>query len=141
MRPACIPDRRAQRRGSALVEAALTMPLFIALLFSLFGMGWVMFFHQTLAFQARNAARYGAVNPGNLAAVKNLVLYNQTAAGSGATVLGLQAANVTVTRTGQGTSQDRITVLISGYQYTLFVLGWAGNYTGRNITVSMPVEN
>jgi len=104
-------------------------------------MGWVMFFHQTLEFQARNAARYGAVNPGNLTAIQNLVLYNQTGGGSGAAVMGLQPANVTVTRNGQGTTDDRITILISGYQYSLFVPGWAGSYAGRDITVTIPVEN
>ncbi|HLY17926.1 MAG TPA: TadE family protein [Bryobacteraceae bacterium] len=129
-----------KRRGAALVESALTLPLFVLLWFSLFDMGWIMFFQQTMAYQARSAARYAAVNPGNLTAVQNLVLYNQTS-GSGAGVLGLQAANVAVTRTGQGSTEDRINIVISGYQFTLITPGWAGAYTARPISVSIPVEN
>jgi len=99
-----------------------------------------MFFHQTLEFQARSAVRYAAVNPGNLTAIQNMVLYNQVS-GTGPGVLGLQSSNVAVTRNGQGTTADRITIVISGYQYSLFVPGWSGNYTGRDITVTLPVEN
>jgi len=141
MRPNRISSRHRAQKGISLVEATFTMPLFVVILFSLFSMGWVMFFHQMLAYQARNAARYGAVNPGDLTAIQNLVLYNKTSGGSGPTVLGLQSANVTVTRNGQGTTDDRITVLISGYQYCLFVPGFIGNYLGRNITVTVSVEN
>jgi len=32
-------------------------------------------------------------------------------------------------------------VTISGYQYNLITLGWAGTYNGKTITISMPVEN
>ncbi len=65
----------------------------------------------------------------------------RTSAGAGAGILGLEPANVNVTRSGQGTTDDRITVTISGYQYNLITLGWAGSYNGKPITVSIPVEN
>ena len=107
---------RNRRRGSAMIEATLTLSLFLTVLFSLYDFGWVLFFHQTLVHQARTSARYGAVSPSDLAAIKNVALYNSTS-GSGTGLFGLEPANVSVSRNGQGTTSDRITVTISGYQY------------------------
>jgi hypothetical protein len=123
-----------------MIEATLTLSLFLTVLFSLYDFGWVLFFEQTLVHQARTAARYGAVNPGDLTAIQNMAVYSATS-GSGSGIFGLRTSNVTVTRNGQGTTSDRITVTISGYQYTLITLGWAGSYNGKDITVSIPVEN
>ncbi len=131
---------RTGRRGSAMIEATLTLSLFLTVLFSLYDFGWVLFFHQTLVHQARTAARYGAVNPEDLTAIQNMAVYSATT-GSGTGLFGLETSNVAVTRSGQGTTADRITVTISGYQYTLITLGWAGAYNGKDITVSIPVEN
>ncbi|MBZ5590935.1 MAG: pilus assembly protein [Acidobacteriia bacterium] len=132
--------RRGQR-GNAMIEATLTLSLFLTIIFSIYDFGWVLFFHQTLVHQARTGARYAAVNPADLAGAKNLVLYNQTSTGS-AGLFGLQPANVSVTRNGTaGAIDDSITVTISGYQYTLITLGWAGAYNGKTISVSIPVEN
>lgn len=129
------------KRGNAIIEATLTLSLFLTILFSLYDFGWVLFFHQTLVHQARTGARYAAVNPGSLTSAKNMVLYNQTS-GSGSGMLGLQPSNVSVTRDGTaGATDDRITVTISGYQYTMITLGWAGSYNGKPITVCIPVEN
>jgi Flp pilus assembly protein TadG len=132
---------RKSRRGNAIIEATLTLSLFLTILFSLYDFGWVLFFHQTLVHQARTGARYAAVNPASLTSAKNLVVYNQTS-GSGSGILGLQPSNVSVTRDGTaGAIDDRITVTISGYQYNMVTLGFAGSYTGKPITVSIPVEN
>ena len=133
---------RSGQRGNAIVEATLTLTLFLTVLFSIYDFGWVLFFHQTLVHQARTAARFAAINPTSLASAKNIVLYNQTASGSGPGILGIDPSNVSVTRDGTaGTTDDRITVTISGYQYQIITLGWAGTYNGKPITVSMPVEN
>jgi Flp pilus assembly protein TadG len=65
-----------------MIEATLTLSLFLTVIFSIYDFGWVLFFHQTLVHQARTGARYAAVNPTDLTGAKNLVLYNQTNAGS-----------------------------------------------------------
>ena len=133
---------RSGRRGNAIVEATLTLTLFLTILFSIYDFGWVLFFHQTLVHQARTAARFAAVNPTSLASAKNIALYNQTADLGGAGILGLDPSNVSVTRDGTaGATDDRITVTISGYQYQFITVGWAGTYNGKTITVSIPVEN
>ncbi len=135
------PKRYRSRRGNALVESALTLSLFLTFLFSIFDFGWTLFFHQTLVHQARTGARYAAVNPGSLDAAKNLVLYNQTTAGTSG-IFGLQPSNVTVTRNGTaGATDDRINVNISNYQFVLITFQWAGPHTGKPINVSIPVEN
>jgi Flp pilus assembly protein TadG len=133
---------RNGRRGNAIIEATLTLTLFLTVLFSIYDFGWVLFFHQTLVHQARTGARFAAINPTSLDSAKNIVLYNQTASGSGAGVLGIDPSSVSVTRDGTpGATDDRITVTISGYQYQIITLGWAGTYNGKTITVIMPVEN
>ena len=133
---------RKGRRGNAIIEATLTLTLFLTVLFSIYDFGWVLFFHQTLVHQARTAARFAAINPTSLTAAKNIVLYNQTASGSGPGILGIDPSTVSVTRNGTaGATDDRIIVTISGYQYQIITIGWAGTYNGKPITVSMPVEN
>jgi Flp pilus assembly protein TadG len=133
---------RKSQRGNAIIEATLTLSLFLTVLFSIYDFGWVLFFHQTLVHQARTGARYAAVNPASLASAKNIVLYNQTSNLGGAGILGIAPSTVTVSRTGTaGAIDDRVIVTISGYQYNLITLGWAGTYNGKTITVSMPVEN
>ncbi len=133
--------RYQSRRGAALVEAGLTLSLFLTILFSIYDFGWTLFLHQSLVHRARTAARYAAINPGDLTGAKNLVLYNQTTAGTLAN-FGLQPANVTVTRNGTaGTSEDRIKVNISGYQFLMITFGFAGTHTGHPINLSVPVEN
>src|SRR5579863_5091194 len=117
---------RKNQRGNAIVEAALTLSLFLTILFSIYDFGWVLFFHQTLVAQARSGARFAAINPTSLTAAKYIVLYNQTSNVGGAGILGVDPSDVSVTRDGTaGAIDDRITVTISGYQYQLITLGWA----------------
>lgn len=54
--------RRARRqRGGALVEFAVTLPIFLALLLGIVGMGWALFTYDFLASSASRAARYAIV--------------------------------------------------------------------------------
>jgi hypothetical protein len=54
---------RSGRRGNAIIEATLTLTLFLTVLFSIYDFGWVLFFHPTLVHQARTAAGFAAVKP------------------------------------------------------------------------------
>lgn len=132
---------RRSEQGNAIIEASLTLMLFLVLVFSLFDFGFSLFLHQTFLHQARAAARYGAVYaPGDTAAIKNMVLYNQTT-GTGNGILGLSPSAVNVIRTGTPNSpDDRIVVTITGYTFTFITPGWAGHKTGKPIRVSIPVE-
>ena len=50
-----MPSQRCRKsqRGNAIIEATLTLSLFLTVLFSIYDFGWVLFFHQTLVHQAR----------------------------------------------------------------------------------------
>jgi Flp pilus assembly protein TadG len=133
---------RQRSRGSALVEASLVTMVVMSLLLSIFEFGYIMFAHHTLLHQARVAARYGAVNPSDLTAVQNMVLYSQTSVPSGQPHgrFGLTPSMVNVVRSDTGTTQDRIVITISNYTYTLILPFLAGSFTGRPIAVGIPVE-
>jgi Flp pilus assembly protein TadG len=129
---------RKRQGGTALVETALSLSLFTMIVFSLFDFGYVMFMHQTLASRAENAARYGALNPTDTTGMKNMVLYNATT-GSGTGMFGIAASNVTASRAGSGTTEDRVTVTVTGFRYPMISPGMSG--TGKDIAVTMPVES
>jgi hypothetical protein len=137
--------RRIHKRGAgnALIEASLTLGVFLTFLFTLYDFSWVLFLEQTLVEQARAAARYGAINPVSTSAIQNVALYGTPVSpGQGHSgILGLKRRNVGVTRTGQGTTADQITVTISGYEFTWITFGWAGTHTGQPITAATSVEN
>jgi Flp pilus assembly protein TadG len=128
---------RKGRAGTALVETALTLGLFTSVVFSLFDFGYVMFMHQALASRLQIAARYGSLNPADTTGMKNYVLYNQTT-GAGAGLFGLQAANVTASRLGSGTTADRVNITVTGFAFRLITPGHSG--TAKPMTVSLAVE-
>src|SRR5574342_193436 len=107
-------NRRVRQRGQAFVEAALVSLVLVATLVAVFDMAQVFFIHQTLTERVRNAARYGVSRAFDAAAVRNMVLYNQPSVPeAGSPVFGLTADMVSVTRTGAGSTDDRLIVQIS----------------------------
>ncbi|MCU1236159.1 MAG: hypothetical protein JWP63_4126 [Candidatus Solibacter sp.] len=125
------------RRGTALVETALSLGLFTSIVFSLFDFGYVMYMHQTVASRMQDAARYASLNPTDTTGTKNYVLYRSTT-GSGAGLFGLQTSNVSVVRSGSGTSSDRVTITVNGFAFRLIAPGQSG--TAKPMTVTAPVE-
>src|SRR6266542_1713257 len=138
MRRLRVDVHREKQRGGSLVESTLVLLVLLTLMFYIFDLGYVMFEHHTLLHQARTAARYGSLNPSDLAAVRNMVLYGQPAAPAGNPpgFFGLQASMVSVARQNSWTAEDRITITIQGYRYTLITPFLAGTFTGRPIAVA-----
>jgi hypothetical protein len=132
--------KRIGEAGNALVEAALTISLFLTILFSLFDFGFDLWQYQTIVANARNAIRYGAANPTDTTGIQNMFLYDQTTAGTNP-LFGLSASNVTVTRTGLLTRDDRLTLAVTGITFTRITMAWAGKQNGLGVTVGIPVEN
>jgi len=130
------------RRGQSTVEGALVILVFLATLIGIFDLGQVLFIHQTFAARARSAARYAVLYPTETAAIKNMVLYGQSTVPAGATsgVFGLDSSMITVTRSDNGTSEDRVVVSIVNYPYRLFSPWIGGVFTGRPIVASFTVE-
>jgi Flp pilus assembly protein TadG len=131
------PNRKRQA-GTALVETALSLTLYTFIVFSLVDFGYVMYMHQTLAARAESAARYGSLNPTDTTGMQNYVLYNATT-GSGTGLFGLSASNVVASRSGSGTTADRVTVRVTNFHYPMISPGMSG--TGKDISVTIPVEN
>ena len=134
--------RTRRQKGGSLVESTLVLMVVLTLMFSIFDLGYVMFEHHTLLHQARTAARYGSINPSDLTAVRNIVMYGQTSAPreNSPGFFGLQTYMVKVVRQNSWTPEDRITITISGYHYTLVTPFLAGTFTGQPIAVMLPVE-
>ena len=89
----------SRERGQGLVEAAMVLLVFFALLLGVIDCGQVLFARQALVERVRGAVRWGSVHPfdGTGEQVANLILFdqlNQPAAGEG--FLGLKRANVQV---------------------------------------------
>ncbi len=122
-----------------MLEAGLTLSLFLVVLFTIFDLGYVLFLHQTIVNRARAAARYGAINPADLDGVRNYVVYNSPT-GGGRGMFGMRPSNVIATRTGSGTTADRINVTVSNYPFSFITIGRAGWYRGKDIVVSIPTE-
>jgi hypothetical protein len=141
MKPMRDQRNRKRERGSETIEATLVLMLFLISVFSLFDFGFTLFLHQSFVHEARMGARYGAINPDDLNAIKNMVLYSNTT-GSGTGYMGLAPSSVTIARNGtSGGPDDRILVTISGYHYSWITPGLAGRQTGAIIAVTVPVEN
>ncbi len=139
-----------RERGSVFVETAFVFTTLAFMLIGAFDFGQFLFIHQALVERARNAARWGVINdPTNLAAVQNMVLYNQPnlpgnqqGAGWGDAppgYFGLNSSMVQVSDPGSGTGDYRLAVFITNYPYTILSPYIGGTYTGPNITVSYPI--
>ena len=131
--------RRKKQRGQAIVEGALTLLTFVALLIGILDFGQVIYFHQTLTERARAAARYGAVNPNATSAIQNVAVFNAASADGRTAVLpNLTTANVAVSLQGVNTSAARVTVTISNYPIQFYspYLPRSFNVAPISVTVS-----
>ena len=74
-------SRRARRQaGQSLVETALILAAFMALLLGMTGVGELIFVRQTLADRASQAARWGALNPYDPGKIVEMVRFGNMAA-------------------------------------------------------------
>jgi Flp pilus assembly protein TadG len=137
-----------RERGSALLEGALVCSAFFYMMLGAMDFGQFLYIHQTLTERAREGVRYGIVNdPTNSTAIQNVVLWGQASGGSvpgtaHSTDLGIfnvPRSDVTVSATGSGTDDYRLTVQITGYSYTIYSPIISGSYTGPNILASLPM--
>ncbi len=138
-----ISARARSERGQAAVEAVLVALVLIVTIFGIFDMAQIWFVCHTLTDRAQRAARRGALMPYSEAAVRNLVLYDQTSApeGNPQGIFNLEPGMVSVTREGEGTDNDRVVVTVSGYPYKVFTPFLAGTLPNlRPIVVSVPYE-
>ncbi len=135
------------RRGQGLVEAALVLLVFFALLLGVIDCGRVLYAHQALVERVRSSVRWGTIHPydGTGEQIANLVLYDQLnppLASSGG-FLGLTRANVQVRY--QAPSPERpddemLTVAIVNYE-SHFFSPWIARtiVSPRPVLISAPI--
>lgn len=118
---------RSQReKGQSLVEAALVLLIFFALLLGVFDFGQVMVAQQSLTERVRSAVRWGVVHSWDGPdPIVNLVLYNQTAepTDTSSGYLGLKPANVVVTHraaTAERPDDEILSVAIVNFESHFF---------------------
>jgi hypothetical protein len=73
-------SRARKQAGQSLVETALILAAFMGLLLGMTGIGEQIFVRQTLADRARQAARWGALNPYDPAKIREMVHFGTVAA-------------------------------------------------------------
>lgn len=158
--------RAGSRRGSALVEASLILPLFLIFWFGIVDWGIAYWMHETLVHNVNMAARRAIVTTWDPAAIRNMVVYGN-APGARAPVFNLSAqgndngtgANVDVKLRCQTTlssalqegticlapawenSPRWIEIVVHDYSWRHFTPFFASSYVGRRVTVSLPAES
>ena len=134
--------RRKNQRGSAMVEGALTLVVFISLFLGAIDLAQILMVHQAIVERVRFAARTTAVNCCSSDSVKNLILYGTATRPDDARAFyGLSSSNISVTFSDQNTADQRVAITVSGFQYKSFTPMMAGiSGTGIPIRVSIPLE-
>ena len=103
------------RAGQSLIETTLILAAFVALLLGMLEIGRIVFERQTLVERARTAARWGAMNRYDSAAIQNLVLYGTTTPAQGdPPFAGLARSDVAVSNPGCPGADCRIRVELPG---------------------------
>jgi hypothetical protein len=129
------------RRGSFLVESALCLTVFVLMLLAIFDISHFLFLHQSLIERTRAALRYGTVNPYDPTAIQNVLLYNSPTQPEGLQPsFNLNRDMIDVARLNAGTSEDRLVVTISRYQFLVLTPLIAGSMRAPPITASLPYE-
>jgi len=135
-------DRKGGRRGQALVETALILVSFLAILIGAMDFGQILFFHQSLVERVRSGVRWGAVHAYDETSIKNMIRYNQTTQPDGVQpFLGIGDSNITVSVLDSGASTERIQVAIVNYQF-YFVSPWIAKTFTNDLAVveTLPTE-
>lgn len=137
--------RRTAQRGAYLVETSLIIVAFLAMLMFVMDFGRVLLTQQYITERARAGARYAAVHNWDTTAVKNYICYNSSSApsGGGSGMFGLQPSQVQVTQKGSGSPfgsawDDSIQISVSGVSILKFVPYFAGSFTSRTVTITIP---
>lgn len=129
-----------RRRGSAVIEASLILIVALTTFIGILDVASVLFRLQGLVERARSGSRYGVVSTFNASAIKNVVVYGNSA-GAGNPLLGLTTDMVTATLVDLGDGTFTVRVVISGYQFQFFTPFIAGQKTFRDIEVSLTAES
>lgn len=135
-------NRLSSQRGQAIVESALVLLVFSALLIGSLDIGQVMFFHNSLVERARHGARWAATQAFDQTRIRNVVVYGNAdaPAGSSPVIYNLTPSMVGVQLLDANTVNARVSVTISNYPFNFFSPWIAGVYSANPIAITMTHE-
>lgn len=133
--------QRSGQRGSAMVEGAMVIGLFLMVFIGIFDFAQIMYLHQSLTERVRFAARAAVVEPLTETEIRNLVLYGKKEPADGQTgYFGLEPKNVSVTIAEKGTNEQRLKLRVAGLKFQVLSPWMARVGYNLPITVSTPLE-
>ena len=104
-----------------MVESALVFTAFAATLIGIIDVGQYLFQEAMMAERIRVGLRYAVVNSFDATKVRNVVVYNNSAPGTGTHVLfGLDTSMVTVSRTQITSTSAQVKISISATPLAMF---------------------
>ncbi len=102
-----------RNRGQSLVETALILVAFMALILGMVLVAQTLFVRQTYSGRVHAAARWAAVNGYEPQAIRNIVQYGSSKPTPGATAfMGLTASQIVIANSGCPGTQCRVVVAI-----------------------------
>ena len=123
---------RNRERGNTLVEFSIAATVFLMSMFAVLEFGRALWTHNALTDAARRGARYAVVHSqGQMADVKNVVVYGNPAGGTTPVVDNLSTTNVEVNYDNFGLAKGTVQVTINNYNFQ-FVIPIVGT------TIAMP---
>jgi Flp pilus assembly protein TadG len=132
--------RKTSERGNALVEFALGFFVLWGLFSGVYQFGYAFYVYNTLLASVNDAAQMAGKldydtsnNAAYLIAIKNMVVYGDTTAGTKSLVPNLTTANVTVT-TDVASMPTNVTVSITGYSINALFQSYSLNNKPRVTT-------
>jgi len=105
--------KRRRSKGQSLVESTFVLLGFLSLLLGMTAIGQKLFIKQELTQRVHDAARWGALNPKDPEAIRNLVRYGTSQPPASADAFDdLKAADVRVSNPGCPGAGCRISVAV-----------------------------
>jgi hypothetical protein len=136
--------KNKSERGNALLEFALGWSILWALFAGIYQFGYSFYVYNTVLTSVANAAELGSKMTYDTAspttysdALKNMVVYGSTTAGTSPIVRGLATSNVTVTVNLAGTIPSDVTITINNYTIDAVFTTFTFNGKPRATTVFM----
>jgi Flp pilus assembly protein TadG len=136
--------KNKSERGNALLEFALGWSILWALFAGIYQFGYSFYVYNTVLTSVANAAQLGSKMTYDTAntsaysnALKNMVVYGSTTAGTTPIVRGLATSNVTVTVNLAGTIPSDLTITINNYTIDAVFTNFTFNGKPRATAVFM----
>jgi Flp pilus assembly protein TadG len=139
-----LPWKRTRRRGQAMVEFALVLPILLVLLIGIveFGRAWNE--HQVITAAAREAARKAAISDEDVTEAEVRAAAENTMTGAGIN-LGVRCPTSCITLTNwDGPTNSDLTIAIDlPYRFTFFgpLVKWATGRTNIVLRTSFTMRN